>query len=105
MISTFPIGSQAVKVIHASLPGTWEFGVCFRHGRGRLFNTYTRYYLRRIGGRWQDNVWEGNPAHAPDPMNPSERRQVYDWIEQDTRARKWLERTIARAAIAKATSA
>jgi len=94
MIVTLPIGSCAVKVLHASIPGTWEFGVVFRRGRGRLFNAYTRYYLRQYGERCTANLWEGNPANGPDPMDPSERRRVYDWIEQDTRARAWLERKI-----------
>ena len=98
MIATFPIGSSAVKIVSDSAKGTWEFGVAFHHGRGRLCNTYTRYYLRRHGDRSTDNVWTGWPSGAPDPMDASERRNVYDWIEQaPTRQRRWLERRIQQA--------
>ena len=105
MITTFPIGSTAVKVIVHDLPGTWEFGVSFEYGRGKLFNTYTRYYLRpyqhsqnpEYSPAFASKLWEGWPTGAPDPMDASERRNVYDWIEQaPNRTRRWLERTIRR---------
>ena len=97
MISTFPMGSTAVKVIVHDVPGTWDFGVSFEYGRGKLFNTYTRYYLRRLTDRQtaEPVLWSGWPTGAPDPMDASERRRVYDWIERaPDRTRRWLERTI-----------
>jgi hypothetical protein len=94
IISTFPLGSTAVKIVHSDLAGTWEFGCAFRRGKGKLVNLYTRYYLRRYNETCRDNLWEGFPTHAPDPADPSECRRVYDWIEQDSRARSWLRRKI-----------
>lgn len=94
MISIFPIGSLSVKVVLRDPPRTFEFGVRFGRGRGRSFNTFTRYYLCPWGANWRQTLWEGRPLRAPEPMDPSERRTVYDWIEHDTRARKWLERKI-----------
>ena len=97
MIVTLPIGSCAVKVISDQVPGTWELVCQFEYGRGKLCNTYTRYHIRRyvegdhIASR---SLWNGWPTGAPDPMDPSERRRVYDWIEQATRSRTWLERKI-----------
>jgi len=95
MIKCLPIGSTAVEVHHSELPEVWEFGCAFRRGKGRLFNTYTRYYLRPRGTSCDQNVWEGWPSGAPDPMDPSEQRRVFDWIEQaPTRQRHWLQRKI-----------
>jgi len=103
MISTFPIGSTAVKVIVHDVPGTWDFGVSFEYGRGKLFNTYTRYYLRRIIDGKQTAapaLWSGWPTGAPDPLDASERRTVYYWIETaPARTRRWLERTIRERAL------
>ena len=100
MLSIFPVGSTTVKVISFEPDGTWDFGVAFRYGRGRSFNTYTRYYLRRWGDNRPDDLWDGWPTNAPDPMDASERRRVYDWIELDTRARRWLERKIRALSVA-----
>ena len=89
-------GQCTVLAVVMGTPGVWEFGVRFGYGRGRSFNTYTRYYLRQHSNKpqFQKSLWEGWPTGAPDPMNASERRRVVDWIELNERPRRWLERKI-----------
>ena len=98
MIVILPIGAQAVKVV--SDYGQWEFGVEWRRGRGRSFNGYRRYALRRP---WhhadaQRACWEGWPSGAPDPANVDEQRTVYQYADGNKRFRRWLEAKISQLA-------
>lgn len=70
----------------------FRFGCRFGRGRGRLFNIYTRYYLDDLETRIR--MWEGWPTNAPDPMNPSERRSVNQFLVIAKRTRIWLFRKI-----------
>ncbi len=92
MLATFPQGHMAVNVCHWQHKGLWEFGAAFHRGKGSLFNTFTRYYIRPAGRTWLDNAWEGLPdGEAPRFMDVDDCQSVYDWIEHDTCARSWLE--------------
>jgi hypothetical protein len=86
------VSSNFIRIL--SEEGEWEFGVEFRTGRGRSFNTYTKYYLIDPSG---NEIWSGFPKDAPDPMNPSETRSVYDFFKENQRIRKWLEKKIPNA--------
>ena len=96
IISVFPLFLSSVKVISLDPDGTWEFGVEFRRGKGRSFNTYTRGYLRRGTDGRSRNVWAGRLAGMPDPMDP-DAGSFYEWVEYTPRVREWLKRKIAQA--------
>ena len=81
-----------IRLISLEVEGRYEFGVRYGRGRGRLFNLYTRYYLKDLDTG--QHFWEGNLINAPNMMNPSERRSVYDFVSQTPRIRKWLGKKI-----------